>query len=547
MLHRTDVDGVPTLLAPSTGPMTAGLTFRVGLADEGAARIGITHLVEHLALHRHGVADYHYNGATGSVVTHFHMQGSERDIVTYLEMVCDSLADLPVQRLETEKAILRTEAAGRGGGVNRMLPMWRYGAQHYGLVSYPEWGIDRLGPDDVRAWANAWFTQANAVLWISGDRVPPGLRLRLPAGTLRPVPVASTILPATPAYFTGAAGGVVFDGVMRRHVAGSMFALMLERELFRSLRQEGGLSYAASASYDPRGDGMAVVTAFADALPEKQRAVVGGFVDVLAGFRVGRISQTELDAVRTKRDEALRHPDAPAGRLPGLATDLLTGARLRTLDELRAQLYAVTLADVHDAALQALGSGLLQVPPGSRADWAGFAAAPTTSTDAVPGHTYRAVDGSGASLVLGADGVSIVEGECRATVRYRSCAVVHAWPDGARQLIGLDGIAVLVEPALFAAPADTAARIDRSVHPSIILPMPARDPDDIPRPSPAAATGPFPPSTGTFPAPTGGTPPATGGIPRTIAVLPPDGAFPPFTGRFSPATGTLPPASSPRP
>ncbi|MET7418673.1 insulinase family protein [Dactylosporangium sp. NPDC005555] len=528
MLHRTEVDGVPTLLAPGSGPMTAGLTFRVGLADEGAARIGITHLVEHLALHRHGVADYHYNGATGSVVTHFHMQGSESDIVTYLEMVCDSLANLPVQRLETEKAILRTEAAGRGG-VNRMLPMWRYGAQHYGLVSYPEWGIDRLGPDDVQSWANAWFTRANAVLWISGDRVPPGLRLRLPAGTLRPVPVASTMLPATPAYFTGAGGGVVFDGIMRRHPAGSVFALMLERELFRSLRQESGLSYAASASYDPRGDGFAVVTAFADALPEKQGAVVGGFVDVLAGFRVGRITQTDLDAVRAKRDEALRHPDAHAGRLPGLAADLLTGARLRTLDQLRGQLYAVTLADVHDAALQVLGSGLLQVPPGSRADWAGFAAAPTTSTDAVPGHTYRALDGSGASLVLGADGVSIVEGECRATVRYRSCAVVHAWPDGARQLIGLDGIAVLVEPALFAAPADTTARIDRSVHPSIILPMPARRPDDIPRPSPAPTTGAFPSSTGP--------------VPRTVGVLPPGGEFPPATGRFPPFTGLFRPAA----
>ncbi|MEV4511748.1 insulinase family protein [Dactylosporangium sp. NPDC049525] len=534
MLHRTDVDGVATLLAPGSGPMTAGLTFRVGLADEGAARIGITHLVEHLALHRHGVADYHYNGATGSVVTHFHMQGSESDIVTYLEMLCDSLANLPVQRLETEKAILRTEAAGRGGGVNRMLPMWRYGAQHYGLVSYPEWGIDRLGPDDVQAWASAWFTRANAVLWISGDRIPPGLRLRLPAGTLRPVPVASTILPPTPAYFNGAAGGVVFDGITRRHPAGSVFALMLERELFRSLRQESGLSYAASAAYDPRGDGFAVVTAFADALPEKQGAVVGGFVDVLAGFRVGRILQTELDAVRAKCDEALRHRDAAADRLPGLATDLLTGARLRSLDELRASLHAVTLADVHAAALQVLGSGLLQVPPGSRADWAGFVAAPTTSTDAIPGHTYRAVDGSGAALVLGADGVSVVDGECRATVRYRSCAVVHAWPDGARQLIGLDGIAVLVEPALFAAPADTTARIDRSVDPSIVLPMPARNPSDIPRPAPAPSSGGFPSSTGPIP--------GTAGVLPPIAVLPPGGSFPPVTGTFPPFTGPRPPS-----
>ena len=67
---------------------------------------------------------------------------------------------------------------------------------------------------------------------------------------LRPLPAVSTILPATPAYFTGPGGGVVFDGIMRRHPAGSVFSLMLERELFRSLRQESGLSYAASAAYD---------------------------------------------------------------------------------------------------------------------------------------------------------------------------------------------------------------------------------------------------------------------------------------------------------
>ncbi|GAA3206601.1 insulinase family protein [Dactylosporangium siamense] len=543
MLRHTEVDGVPTLLAPGSGPMVAGLTFRVGRVDEGLARTGITHLVEHLALHRHGVADHH-NGVTGGIVTHFHLRGAEADIVRSLELVCDSLSDLPVERLETEKAILRAEAAGRADGVTALLPLWRYGAQHFGLVSYPEWGVDQLSADDVRAWAHTWFTRENAVLWISGDRVPAGLRLRLPGGgRRRPVPPAATVLPSTPAYFAGPNGGVVFDGLMRRHTAGTLFGGMLERELLRALRQEGGLSTTASASYDPRGDGFAVVTAFADAPPERQDAVLGGFVDVLAGFRVGRIEQADLDAVRAKREEALAHPDVHAGRLSGLATDLLTGEPVLSVDELHAELRAVTLDGIHDAALQVTGSGLLQVPPGHRADWAGFTAAPATSSETIPGYTFRSVDGSGAALVLGAEGVSLVEGERRVTVRFRTCAAVHAWPDGARQLIGLDGITVRIEPTLFAAPPDTAARIDAAVDPALVVRMPARTPDAIPRPYTPAQ----PPPTRLFPAASPDpnlvlVPGAQQGLPQPLIQPQDPAAFP--AGRFAARPGRTRPGTA---
>src|SRR5581483_10436757 len=99
MLRQTEIDGVPTLIAPTSGPMTAGLTFRVGRSDETLATSGITHLVEHLALHRHGLAEYHYNGASSSTYTTFQAQGSEADIVSYLTGVCESLADMPMHRL----------------------------------------------------------------------------------------------------------------------------------------------------------------------------------------------------------------------------------------------------------------------------------------------------------------------------------------------------------------------------------------------------------------------------------------------------------------
>jgi predicted Zn-dependent peptidase len=72
---RTDVDGVWTLWAPAQGSLRAGLVFRVGRADETLARGGLTHLVEHLALHNLGLSDHHYNGTTGQIATTFHTHG----------------------------------------------------------------------------------------------------------------------------------------------------------------------------------------------------------------------------------------------------------------------------------------------------------------------------------------------------------------------------------------------------------------------------------------------------------------------------------------
>jgi len=56
------------------------------------------------------------------------------------------------------------------------------------------------------------------------------------------------------------------------------------------------------------------------------------------------------------------------------------------------------------------------------------------------------------------------------------------WPDGARRLIGDDGIVVHIEPTLWQVPSDTIAYIDRLVPADRIIRMPARTPDQIPQP-----------------------------------------------------------------
>ncbi|MCM0675214.1 insulinase family protein [Micromonospora phytophila] len=487
MIQHLDVDGVPTLLAPTGGPMRAGLTFRVGTADETLARSGITHLLEHLALAPLGLADYHFNGATAPVFTTFHMQGSEQDIATFLTAVCANLTQLPTQRLEVEKEILRTEYSSRGGSALESIPLWRHGARDHGLSSYPEWGLSALTADDLRQWAARWFTRENAVLWIAGAAVPAGLRLALPAGVRQPVPAASSALPQTPAYFVNGSRAVVLDAVVRRRTAASVFADVLERELYRALRQDGGLSYQTTAGYDPRGDGYATLRALADALPEKQDAVLGGFVDTLAKLRVGRIEQADLDACVAKREDFLGTAEVDAARLPSYAFNVLTGERNLTVDEHRAELKAVTTADLHEVAQEVTSTALLMVPECHSADWAGFTEAPTRSAQAVAGTAYKEKEGDG-ELRVGVDGVSWLGQGGPLTVKYAECAVLLAWPDGARQLIGADAISMRIEPTLYDLHPGAIRVIDSQVPADRQVVMPARDPDRIPQPRSAAAS-----------------------------------------------------------
>ncbi|MFB6392965.1 M16 family metallopeptidase [Polymorphospora lycopeni] len=485
MITQTEVDGVPTLLAPNpNGPLIAGLTFRVGQADETLARAGITHLLEHLALHQFGLTDYHYNGSTGAVVTHFHTQGSPEKVTAFVNGVCAALGNLPMDRLDMEKGILRTERGSRVPGYGEPLAVWRHGAIGYGLPGHPEFGLRSVGPDDLRAWAARYFTRDNAVLWIAGDAVPAGLRLDLPGGTRQPVPPAWSALPETPAYFCGGASRIVaFDAVVRRSVAAGIYTAVLERELFRALRQEDGLSYMATATYSPRGDDHAMVTAAADALPDKHGAVLGGFVDVLAKLRVGRIEQADLDTVCAATEETYSRADFDAARLPGAALNHLTGQSNLSTDEMRAELKAVTLADVHAVAVEAAGTALLMVPGSRGAEWAGFAAAPTHSTSAVTGRRAASrTAGDETGLVIGPYGVTLDQPDAPVTVEYANCAALLVWPDGGRQLIGADALFVPVEPTMYGVTAADVAAIDNIVPADRHVPMPARDPESIPVP-----------------------------------------------------------------
>ncbi len=273
------------------------------------------------------------------------------------------------------------------------------------------------------------------------------------------------------------------DAVVQRGAESAVYAKTLEHALFRELRHKGGLSYIANTSYDTHGGASAVIIAVADTRAKRQTEVVDEFVAVVRRLAAGEVEPSDLDSAKAKGEESVVRPDADATRLPGNAMNLLTGYPNRSAESILDDIRAVTAEAVQELAAQALDSALLMVPPGQVMERLGFEAAPTFSRFAVSGSRYRYRQDTEVALVVGAEGVSIVNRHGPATVRFDECAALLSWPDGARQLIGYDGIAVRVEPTMYAMNRKALAVLDSTVDPAVVVAMPARQPDDIPKPS----------------------------------------------------------------
>lgn len=482
MIGQVDLDGLRVLTAPapSGGRPMAGIGFRVGVADEPARLRGISHLVEHLALAPLGDSAIHFNGATGREITWFYSKGSVPELAEFLDGVCRRLADLPMADLEREKAILRTEAAGRDTSSGDLLGLYRYGARSFGRSSLKEVGLDGITPDDLRYWCWRYFSRQNAVLFAPEDVVT-GLRPQLPVGERQQQPTETSALSRTPAYFTAGRGNVAWSAVGPRSYAGVVASQVLRRDLFRSLRTLAGVSYQVNTEYDVRSGGVAELFAFADALPDQQAAALGGFLECLFRLKHGVVREADVEIGRNETIEQLRQPDAEVDMLTAEARDLLLGWSRSPLAELLVDIEAVTVDDVRGWGRQAFGSGLLMAPSGSRAENGGFVRAPESSARAVQGRTFTSPDDEQLDVVVGHDGVSLLAAAGPVTVLYAECEALIQYPDGGRRLVGADGITVRLEPGLFPALHEAIAAVDHAVPPDTRAPMRPRSADDIPQ------------------------------------------------------------------
>jgi zinc protease len=235
--ERQVIDGVPVYWAEAPPPFTAALLFRVGRADDELPRLGLSHLVEHLAFYPIGPLTFTANGFVGDLWSAFYSSGEQEDVLGLLHDLCRNVSSLPLERLETEKRVLTTEAASRGTGWRERLLDLRFGPRGFGLGSYEELGLRTATREEVAGWASERFVKGNVVAWGTG-KPPSQLTFDLPPGGRSEVP-PSEPRPRLdlPAHLADGSGGVSLGVVGERASALSAGFWVIERRAENRLRR----------------------------------------------------------------------------------------------------------------------------------------------------------------------------------------------------------------------------------------------------------------------------------------------------------------------
>ena len=289
--NTTEIDGVRTLWTNAPRPFTAALMFRVGFFDEALRTRGITHLVEHLALAPLRETEVSFNGTVEGFKTTLVAQGHPGAVGEFLAAACRSLGDLPTDRLDVERDVLKRESASKMSFTYMTKICAAYfGSRGPGLMHYPELGLSWLGPDELEAWSARYFNKSNAVLALTGPP-PDDWELPLPEGERQPLEVAQRYFPAPEAPVLlqkqpcGVSWGALVDVPRQAMEPAVMTSIaVLSKRLVDRLRHDLGRTYAVSDTYI-RFDRDLVYTGLGlDSDVDHSREVATEFHDVVGRY-----------------------------------------------------------------------------------------------------------------------------------------------------------------------------------------------------------------------------------------------------------------------
>ncbi len=479
--------GIPIVLGSAPGPVTGGLVFRVGIADEELATYGITHLVEHLALSELNLSAVHSNGRVSDTTTVFHATGSLGEVTVFLSAVCRTLAQLPTHRWQTEAKVLRAEAAQRRPHWGEYVDVWRHGATGRGLRSQEaEWGLLRLSDGEIADWTRRYFTRGNVVAYLTTDQVPPGLDLRLPDGPRVPLPPGVQAVATTPATVAGPLKLVAMEGVTVRTPATDVFVSLLDQAVFRDVRIGAGLTYTPVASATDLDAHRVEVSIAAECAPGEDAALTRAMAATAVRLGDGRFTAAELsDAITaTLRDrQALHDPQAVPALLCAAASSLVRDGMIVDQWAVDRAIQSVTPDQVVTVARQWWSSaliltgapdalGALQVHPARLALIQPIGVGRDIAEFDQPGVMRSALQIGPQALTYGS----------HRTVAFQDVVGLLAWPDGGRVLVGHDGRQIRIEPRLFAGLtlAKVQSLIDARIDPRRRIPLPERAKAAIP-------------------------------------------------------------------
>jgi hypothetical protein len=435
---------VPLLTAPGEGLVQGGIIFQAGWAYETLPGRGITHLVEHLALSGENPADRHSNGSTGANKTAFYTTGSAEQVADFLRRVTDALRDLPLDLLDREVNVIRTEEEHAGSD---SLATLRYGAQGRGLGDYRQLGLNRVTTREVREWSRRWFTAGNAVAYMTA-KPPRGFRLDLPPGERAGDPPDGAVVPL-PLGMNGPIGTAILDTVVPRGPAAQVYADAADRMLMEALRVERALSYKADAVYSAVNSRFARIVMAADSRQENNAAMVERFLATVLRLRDEPAPESVLAALRQQLDRHSEDQVPAVALLISHGQELLEGRQPKSLAEHNREYRDVTPGEVQRVAQEAWGNSIIQVaPPEGLVEGLGLFDLPLPAPIGQTLKEYRPTDPKWfALLTFAAEGLSlVVHQEPASAVRYQDAVALLTYPNGAVRVVGRDNNTVEVDP-----------------------------------------------------------------------------------------------------
>ncbi len=470
-MERTEIDGVPVLWAQGPAPLSATLVFGCGGQDETFRTIGVTHLVEHLAMS--GLPRVHHdrNACVDLQTTQFTATGRPEQIVTFLDAVCRALGDLPMDRIQKEAGVLAAEGGAYADPTVAALLTRRFGVRGPGLAPWNGPGFDRISADDVRAYAARFFTAGNAVLVLTGPP-PEGLRLPLPAGPRAQHPAVAPVPTSGPQWSEHVVPAVGAALLGEHSATWSLGMSVLAERLEQIARHHHGLSYEVSGDTVPY-DGDAMLYAITVDAREGQEAEVARLLWAeLTRMAEQGPTEEELAEEAEAAREAYQDPRFGEVELLGAATRELFGQPYLPPAERLARREAVTPEDVRRVFRAALGTAHLVVPCGVSVDLPGVAGHACTDGRELPsGRLFQppalakvfSREARALRLVLTDDGLALrdPDGDVH---RVRFAEVVGVEEDGAeRTVFGSHGCIINVDPELFKGAEAAVQAVDAAV------------------------------------------------------------------------------------
>ena len=466
------VDGVPVFFIEADEPTVAGLIFRVGQADETAPTRGLTHLIEHLAVHAIGSVRYQHNATVDQAETTFMVRGDPSEVASYLRSICLTLGSLPVDRSALEARVLRTEAAGRNVGVPAAMSYLRYGYVGYGLVWLPEFFLSDPRPDALSAWATSRFNSGNCALWVVG-KMPQGLTLPLPAGSAYPLPPAREIRGLTlPAAAVGPSDTVAIDYISPRSPESTTLVRLLLDRFHRQVREAKGLTYLVAAWRQPLSTASAENTLWLSCLESEAGQVRAEVLAILTEMAGKGPTEQEMEEDLEAYIRSGADPDSRVSHVVGAANYSISGMPRYTVRQFLDEQLAVTPAGCAAELGRALQTAILSAPGSVGGPPLGMNVYPITAAP-VSGTAFKRQGSKpwdkSETLVLGPEGISRVSpnGQQAVTVRWAECVGWVRDTDGTWHVLGADGFSVEFRPADWADAVTLCQWVERSISPEL--------------------------------------------------------------------------------